>query len=220
MIITCELLWSKITSLEQVFAWQSFALMLKSSTKSSSLSDRPGKDEYTYYRKNINVTMPRRHCLPPQHHCIASESAGLPSGTSQAHEHQRALSACSTAPLSQQCWTQTSCKTLSHSRYSPVIALFSLLRESKLAFDSCISKIRDHLYMKENGGIVAVLLYNVENMLKHPSADAKPSVWRQAPQCHYVQLEQNVSLGKKHQQGRRQKKEGYLRSGWTRRPTP
>ena len=67
--------------------------------------------------------------------------------------------------------------------------------------------------MKENGGIVAVLLYNVENMLKHPSADAKPSVWRQAPQCHYVQLEQNVSLGKKHQQGRRQKKKGILQSG-------
>ena len=49
-----------------------------------------------------------------------------------------------------------------------------------------------HLYMKKDGSIVAVLLDNVENMFKHPRADTKSSVRRQAPQGHYVELQLTV----------------------------
>ena len=44
--------------------------------------------------------------------------------------------------------------------------------------------------MEEDGGVVAILLHNVKNMLKHPSANPQPAVGCQAPQGHYVQLEQ------------------------------
>ena len=50
-----------------------------------------------------------------------------------------------------------------------------------------------YLYMKKDGSIVAVLLDNVENMFKHPRADTKSSVRRQAPQGHYVELQLTVS---------------------------
>ena len=49
-----------------------------------------------------------------------------------------------------------------------------------------------YLYMKKDGSIVAVLLDNVENMFKHPRADTKSSVRRQAPQGHYVELQLTV----------------------------
>ena len=45
--------------------------------------------------------------------------------------------------------------------------------------------------MKEDGGVVAILLDNVEDMFKHLSANSQPTVGRQAPKCHYVKLEQN-----------------------------
>ena len=50
-----------------------------------------------------------------------------------------------------------------------------------------------YLYMEKDGSIVAVLLDNVENMFKHPRADTKSSVRRQAPQGHYVELQLTVS---------------------------
>ena len=46
-----------------------------------------------------------------------------------------------------------------------------------------------YLYMEKDGSIVAVLLDDVENMFKHPRADTKSSVRRQAPQGHYVELQ-------------------------------
>ena len=48
--------------------------------------------------------------------------------------------------------------------------------------------------MEKDGSIVAVLLDDVENMFKHPRADTKSSVRRQAPQGHYVELQLTVRI--------------------------
>ena len=49
-----------------------------------------------------------------------------------------------------------------------------------------------YLYMEKDGSIVAVLLDDVENMFKHPRADTKSSVRRQASQGHYVELQEII----------------------------
>ena len=50
--------------------------------------------------------------------------------------------------------------------------------------------------MEEDGGVVAILLHDVKNMLKHPSANPQPAVGCQAPQGHYEQLEQKEHTNK------------------------
>ena len=50
--------------------------------------------------------------------------------------------------------------------------------------------MQNYLYMEEDGGVVAILLDNVKDVLKHPGTNPQPSVGRQTPQCHYVQLGQ------------------------------